>query len=153
MIFGGLSIILICVVTENKIWGRSSVGRAFGSHPRGHEFESHRLHQKSRMPKVFGIFTYYLFALHSSAYSGFWASNKESWRSWGVRFVDDWNDVERYLSCSDVTDRREQIVHGDFFVKNPRSALPASSIPLFLFRHLWPFSFSTWIFDISLPPY
>lgn len=29
-------------------WGRSSVGRALGSHSRGHGFESHRLHQKNQ---------------------------------------------------------------------------------------------------------
>ncbi len=29
------------------MWGCSSAGRAFGSHPRGREFESLHLHQKS----------------------------------------------------------------------------------------------------------
>ena len=31
-----------------NIWARSSVGRAFGSHPRGRGFESLRVHQKHR---------------------------------------------------------------------------------------------------------
>ena len=37
----------ICVIITFALWGRSSAGRAFGSHPRGREFESLRLHHKS----------------------------------------------------------------------------------------------------------
>ena len=36
----------ICVIITFALWGRSSAGRAFGSHPRGREFESLRLHHK-----------------------------------------------------------------------------------------------------------
>ena len=35
----------ILPIVQNK-WGRSSAGRAFGSHPRGREFNPLRLHQK-----------------------------------------------------------------------------------------------------------
>ena len=41
-------------------WARSSVGRAFGSHPRGQGFESLRVHQKEKSRQRL----FFLFSLH-----------------------------------------------------------------------------------------
>ena len=64
-------VVCACAYFCFKMWARSSVGRAFGSHPRGREFESLRVHQKAHrdFDRITVDFFICLFVMHKICFS------------------------------------------------------------------------------------